>query len=88
MRPPLARYSSVSTVKIRCALSWKCATSASISSSVVPASSRRWIASPSIATAAEADPVSTTRTQSPSSMPAAVRALSTVPESVPARWSE
>ena len=39
-------------------------------------------------TAAEADSESTTRTLSPGSIPAAVRALSTVPDSVPARCSE
>ena len=64
----------MSTVKIKPAFSLKRVISASISSSVVPWSSRRWIARPSIAIAAEALSESTTRTFSPSSA-AAVRAL-------------
>ena len=87
MRPPFCRNSSVSTVKISPTSRLNRSTSSSISSSLVPRSSRRWIASPSIAIAADAVPVSTTRTLSPSSA-AAVRALSNVPESVAAIWSE
>ena len=74
IRPPFARYSSVSTVKSSRPRGGSAPTSASTSSSVVPRSSRRWIASASIAIAAEAVSESITRTRSPTSS-AAVRAL-------------
>ena len=69
------------------ALSLKRATSASTSSSVVPRSSRRWIAKPSIASAADAVPESIARTLSPKSS-AATRALWIVPESDSGMWIE
>ena len=87
MRPPRRRNSSVSTVKISPASSLKRPLSASISSSVAPRSSRRWIARPSIAIAADALSESTTRTLSPTSA-AAVRALWYVPESAEEMCSE
>src|SRR5437667_6376083 len=74
IRPPRRRNSSVSTVKIRPASALKRRINSSLSSSVVPRSSRRWIAKPSMAIAAEALSESTTRTWSPSSS-AAVLAL-------------
>jgi hypothetical protein len=88
MRPPFARNSNVSTVKSRPA-SRRCpAASASTSSSVVPRSSRRWIPRPSIEIPTEADSVSTSRTRSPPSSPAASVALAKVPESLDEMCSE
>ena len=55
--------------------------SASISSSVVPRASRRWIASARSPTASDAVSVSTTRIRSPPTSPAAVTADWYVPES-------
>jgi hypothetical protein len=52
------------------------------------AASRRWIARPSIAIAAEALSESIARTRSPPSSLAAARALSIVPESLPAMCTE
>ena len=88
IRPPFWRYSSVATVKTTRFVRLKRSTSSSISSSVVPASSRRSIASASNATASEAVSVSTSRTRSPSSCSAARRADSYVPESFDVRWSD
>src|SRR3954451_23986005 len=81
MRPRRRRNSSVSTVNIRCACSRKRMISRSTSSSVVPCSSRCWIASPSIAIAADALSESTVRTLSPPSSAAGFAALWYVPES-------
>jgi hypothetical protein len=77
----------VSTVKSSSARSLNNSTSSSTSSSVVPRASRRWIANPSIAIAAEAVPESIARTLSPNAS-AATRALWIVPESVSGMWSE
>jgi hypothetical protein len=77
----------VSTVNSSSARSLNRSTSASTSSSDVPRSSRRWIAKPSIAIAADAVPESIARTFPPSSS-AATRALWIVPESVSGMWIE
>ena len=88
IRPPLARNSSVSTVKTIRLSRWNRAMNSSTPSSVVPRSSRCWIPSARRASPAETVPLSIARTFSPPSSSPAVRALSTVPESFSGRCSD
>ena len=78
----------MSTVKSSPWLSRYRSTSASISSSVVPRSSRRWMARPSIAIAADAVCESIVRTRPSPSSAAAMPALWNVPESFDAMCTE
>ena len=90
MRPPFCRYSSVPTVKTTRFTSLNRSTSRSISSSVVPRSRRRWIASASIEQASEAVSESTSRMRSApvccASSDAASDADWKVPDSFEVSW--